>query len=214
MNKQLLRELEIYIEKYIKNDIIIKETDTMKYLMPMKSSYRIDKAQKNEELPSGVEHDNKWLERFRKNSEAKVGEGEDELYSRGLVSDEEELEDYINREKSNETFTSKLLNYMDKSSQNDSEIYKKAGIDRRHFSKIRCDKYYQPKKATAIAFCMALELNIEDTKELLGLAGYSLSSSDTGDLVIRFCIERGIYNLNEVNEALEYFGQRLLGVVG
>ena len=91
--------------------------------------------------------------------------------------------------------------------------YKRAGIDRRHFSKIRCDRYYQPKKPTAIALCLALELNLEETMELLGMAGYSLSSSDTGDLVVKFCIERGIYDLIEVNTALNYFGQKLLGGV-
>ncbi|NLO10656.1 MAG: hypothetical protein GX129_12440 [Clostridiales bacterium] len=214
MKNQLLRELESYIEKHLKDDIIINENNTMEYLMPMRSAFRIDKALKDEALPADKsQDDSKWLEKFRKKTVAKVEEGEDDLYSRCLVSDEEGLEDYINKEKSNETFTTKLLLYIDKSKLSDAEIYKKAGIDRRHFSKIRCDKYYQPKKATAIALCMALKLNIVETLEILGTAGYSLSSSDTGDLVVKFCIERGIYDLIEVNEALDYFGQKLLGVV-
>jgi hypothetical protein len=215
MKKQLIRELELYLEKHLKDDIIIKETDSMDYIMPMRSAYRIDKALIDEALPADKrQDDSKWLENFRKKSVAKVEEGENELYSESFASDEEELEDYINKEKSNETFTTKLLLYIDRSKLSDAEIYKKAGIDRRHFSKIRSDKHYQPKKATAIALCMALKLNLEETVELLGLAGYSLSNSDTGDLVVKFCIERGIYDLIEINEALDYFGQKLLGVVG
>lgn len=217
MNIQLLRELELYIEKYLKDDIIIKEIDTMDYIMPMESAFRINTAHKDkdEALSSDKrQDDSRWLEKFRKKSVPKVKEPEDKSYSRSILSDEEELEDYINKEKNNETFSTKLLLYIDRSKLTDANIYKKAGIDRRHFSKIRCDIYYQPKKATAIALCMALKLNLEETEELLGMAGYSLSSSDTGDLVVKFCIEREIYDLTEVNEALDYFGQKLLGVVG
>ncbi|MDD4112106.1 MAG: XRE family transcriptional regulator [Herbinix sp.] len=215
MNIQLLRELKLYIEKHINDDIIIKETETMDYIMPMRSAFRIDTAHKDEALSNDKKKDDgKWLEQFRRKSIPKVKERQDTSYSRSLIHEEEGLEDYINKEKSNETFSTKLLLYIDRSKLSDSYIYKKAGIDRRHFSKIRCDIYYQPKKATAIALCMALKLNLEETVELLGMAGYSLSSSDTGDLVIKFCIEREIYDLTEVNEALDYFGQKLLGVVG
>lgn len=215
MKKELLRELELYIEKHIKDDMIIKETDLMcDYIMSMKSSVRIDKVHQDEALSKGKrQDDNAWLEQFRKKSSAELEKPEDLSYSGSLISDDEELEDYINKKKNKETFSTKLLKYIDRSKLSDAEIYKKAGIDRRHFSKIRCDKYYQPKKATAIALCMALKLNIEETEELLGMAGYFLSSSDTGDLVVKFCIERGIYDLIEVNEALDYFGQKLLGVV-
>ncbi|TAH65188.1 MAG: hypothetical protein EWM47_11450, partial [Anaerolineaceae bacterium] len=213
MEKQLLFELKLYIEKH-KSEDIIKDTDYIyDNIMPMKSAVRMDKAYYEEALPKDKKpDDNTWLERFRKKSVPKVKERDEDIYSRNIISEEEELEDYINKEKSNETFTSKLLQYIDRSELSDADIYKKAGIDRRHFSKIRCDKHYQPKKATAIALCMALQLTIEETVDLLGMAGYSLSSSDTGDLVVKFCIERKIYDLIEVNEALDYFGQKLLGV--
>ena len=127
---------------------------------------------------------------------------------------EEELKDYIRKTKREETFSSRLLKYIDMMGLKDAEIYKRACIDRRHFSKIRCDKNYRPKKLTAVALCLALELDAAKTDDMLELAGYSLSNSDTGDLVIKFCIEKGIYNLIDVNEALDYFGQKGIGVVG
>jgi hypothetical protein len=104
-----------------------------------------------------------------------------------------------------------LLKYIDQTGLADAEIYKRAGIDRRHFSKIRCDKEYRPKKSTVVSLCLALMLEIEQVEELLKLAGYSLSNSDTGDLIVKFCIEKRMYDLMDVNYALEYFGVRALG---
>lgn len=214
MNKQLLSELEIYIEKNLNNCLVIKEPEEWTYIMPMRSAFKIDSRPKDKALPDETRlEDRLWLEQFRKGAQLKTKEGEDDSCSEGLISEEEELEDYINKERNEETFSSRLLYYIDRSELSDAKIYKRAGIDRRHFSKIRCDRYYQPKKPTAIALCLALELNLEETMELLGMAGYSLSSSDTGDLVVKFCIERGIYDLIEVNTALNYFGQKLLGGV-
>lgn len=126
--------------------------------------------------------------------------------------EQQDMEDYIRRAKSTETFSTKLLSYIDLSGVSDSEIYKKAGIDRRHFSKIRSNREYQPGKQTVMALCLALKLKLEQMEELLKLAGFSLSNSDTGDLIIRFCVEKGKYDLMEVNEALEYFGAKVLGV--
>lgn len=125
---------------------------------------------------------------------------------------EEDLEEYIRRTRNEETFSTKLLKYIDSTGLSDADIYKKAGIDRRHFSKIRCDRNYRPKKSTVIALCLALELKLEQAEELLGLAGYYLSRSDTSDLIVRFCIENGKHDLADVNEALVYFGMKTIGV--
>jgi len=214
VDKQLINELKIYIEKYKRDDIIIRERDVCDYIIPMKSSMTLDRAYEDKALPKDIKpRDSSCFEQFRKKPLPKVEEYQDIPYSRSLVSEEDELEGYIRKEKSKETFSTRLLQYIDRTELSDAEIYKKAGIDRRHFSKIRCDKYYQPKKATVLALCIALKLTIDEALDLLGLAGYSLSSSDTGDLVVKFCIEKGIYDLVEVNEALEYFGQKLIGVV-
>ncbi len=214
MDKQLLVDLKLYIEKYRHEDIIEETAIRYEHIMPLRKSVRFDKDYLDATLSKDDKADDKaWLERFRKKTPPNTDYKEGDALCRSVLSEELELEDYINKEKSKETFTTKLLKYIDRSRYSDAEIYKKAGIDRRHFSKIRCDEYYQPKKATVIALCMALELTIDEAVELLQMAGFSLSNSDTRDLVIKFCIEKGIYNLIEVNEALDYFGQKLLGVV-
>ncbi|WP_066372125.1 hypothetical protein [Neobacillus fumarioli] len=116
-----------------------------------------------------------------------------------------ELEDFIktNRKPS---FHHMLFHLIDHKGMSDTAIYKKAGIDRRHFSKIRSNPDYRPRKNTVIALTFALELNKKETDKLLNSAGYSLSESETFDLVIRFCLEKKMYNLFLVNEALDYFG--------
>lgn len=123
-----------------------------------------------------------------------------------------DLDDYIARNKSDDSFSRHLLALIDQKGLTDVAVYKAAGIDRRHFSKIRGNIGYRPGKATALALCFALGSPLAEAEALLVLAGYSLSSSDTADLIVRFCLERHIYDLIEVNEALDYFGQKPIGV--
>jgi len=107
-----------------------------------------------------------------------------------------------------------LFSFIDKKGVSDPDIYKKAGIDRRHFSKIRSNPDYRPGKNTVIALALALELNKKETDKLLSSAGYSLSDSDTFDLVIQFCVEKKIYDIHDVNQALDYFSLKpLIGVL-
>jgi hypothetical protein len=115
-----------------------------------------------------------------------------------------EIEDFI-KVKRQPTFNQTLFRYIDKKGASDSDIYKRAGIDRRHFSKIRSNPEYKPGKNTVIALALALELTKKETDKLLGSAGYSLSDSDTFDLVIQFCLEKKIYNFYDINQALDYF---------
>jgi hypothetical protein len=123
------------------------------------------------------------------------------IYKEEMLSSE--LEDFIVKNQK-PTLNQILFSYIDEKGVSDSVIYKKAGLDRRHFSKIRSNPDYRPKKQTAIALALALELGMDDTEELLSAAGYSLSDSDKYDLVIRFCLERKIYDLHTVNEALDH----------
>ncbi len=108
-------------------------------------------------------------------------------------------------------FTETLLGLIDKSGKKDSEVYKKANLSKQHFSKIRNNLDYKPTKATALALAIALELNLEDTKDLIGRAGYALTNSSKFDLIIRYFIEQGNYNIVEINIALYEFDQSLLG---
>ena len=109
-------------------------------------------------------------------------------------------------------FTQTLLSLIDKSGQKDSQIYKKANISKQHFSKIRNNPNYKPTKPTAISLALALELSLEETKDLIGRAGYALTNSSKFDLIIRYFIEQGNYNVVQINMALYEFDQQLLGV--
>lgn len=109
-----------------------------------------------------------------------------------------------------ETFSTMLLRLIDEKGLKDSEVYKKANIDRRLFSKIRGDEDYVPSKKTAISFCLALQLDIEETKKLLEAAGYALSASSRFDLIIMFLIENEEYNIHFANIVLEDYGEGTL----
>ena len=119
--------------------------------------------------------------------------------------DTDDAEQYLQQHREN-TFAEQMFAFIDRTGQKDSDIYKKAMIDRRLFSKIRSNKKYIPAKRTVIALCLALQLSREDADKLLSSAGYSLSRADDFDLVIAFCIEKKIFNFFDINEALFHFG--------
>lgn len=128
------------------------------------------------------------------------------LLKRGLAEiNISEFELYV-LENKNTSFNELLFMMIDRTNQKDSDVYKKARIDRRLFSKIRCSKKYIPSKKTIIALCFALELSKDDAIILLSSAGYSLSRSDDYDLAISFCLSKRIFDLNEINKLLYELG--------
>lgn len=108
-------------------------------------------------------------------------------------------------------FSETLLKLIDESGKKDSQVYKKANISKQHFSKIRNNPHYKPTKATAIALAVALELNLEETRDLIGRAGYALTNSSKFDVIIMYFIEQGRYNVVEINCVLFEHDQSLLG---
>ena len=118
---------------------------------------------------------------------------------------EDELDDV------EESFAEALFRLIDERGMSDAECYKKAHIDRKTFSKIRTLKDYKPRKTTAAAFAIALKLPLDEAKDLIEKAGYSLTHSSKFDIILEYFIKKGKYDIFEINEALYAFGEKILG---
>ena len=120
----------------------------------------------------------------------------------------ESCKDYLSHSKA-KSFNEMLFSFIDEKDIKDSEVYKKADIDRKLFSKIRCSNDYIPRRNVIIKLCFALGLNKDNFNKLLNSAGYSLSNSKF-DLIITYCLENRIYDINTVNDYLYTFSNAVL----
>ena len=124
---------------------------------------------------------------------------------RALVSSLEELVGSVG-----ETFCEMLFRKIEEKGLTDSEVYKKADIDRKLFSKIRSNPAYHPQKNTVIALALALELPIDEFKDMLARAEYALSPSSKSDLIVKYFVEHKVYDLMTINFTLDEYGQEVI----
>ena len=121
------------------------------------------------------------------------------------------LEEVLRRK--SESFSEMLFRLIDDKKLDDVTVYKRANIDRKLFSSIRCKPGYKPRKETAVALAIALELDLKTTEDLMSRAGLALSPSNKADLIVAYFISRKNFDIMEINAALFEYGQPLLGSV-
>ena len=125
------------------------------------------------------------------------------------IPEQDSLEEFL--QELDAGFSETLLRLIDRSGKKDSEVYKKAHIDRKLFSKIRSQKNYQPSKPTALAFAFALELTLDETEDFIARAGFALSHSSRFDLIVEYFLIHRSYDITELNQVLYQFDQPLIG---
>ena len=204
-NKELITSVGKYIEKYY-----VPERDDIRMDKEMQSIFqKIANFRKklSESKARGVEDEEDFEfsdEAFDAKSMKKT-----KVYNTmsGTMATNRKIDDLMNQ--MDETFSQRLLRMIVERDLTDSEAYTKAYVDRRHFSKIRNDENYSPNKKTVLAFAIALELSIDEAKDLLGSAGFTLSRSSKTDIIVSYFLQNKIYDMFEINEVLDAYKQPL-----
>lgn len=120
----------------------------------------------------------------------------------------DDVEKYIDKSLENAAFAERLNQYMCEKNLTTAVIYRRCLVDRKLISKITTQENYHPSKSTVFALCIGLQLNLQQGEDFLSLAGYSFDRSSKRDLIVKFMLENQIYDLDEINEMLLYFGQQ------
>lgn len=210
-DQKLINEVGKYIDKYyVPGNDDIKMDAEMKSIFDKITYFRkrraAEKAQQASELKPEYEIDEKAAEEidFSEMQKTKIKEG-----LSASKSMNRKIEDLI--EQMEETFSQRLLRMISERGMTDAEAYSKAYVDRRHFSKIRKDVNYVPNKKTVLAFTIALELSLDEAKDLLSSAGFALSRSSKTDIIVAYFLQNKIYDMFEINDVLYAYGQQVFG---
>ena len=208
MPKQdLLNAVGEYIDKYFvpENDDIRMDKE-MKSIFQKISEFRKKRQEAKQasvsEESADYEIDESAVMNFDASSMQKIKVTN--AMSGAMVSNRK-IDDLMNQME--ETFSQRLLRMISERGMTDSEAYTKAYVDRRHFSKIRNDDFYSPNKKTVLAFAIALELSLDEAKDLLACAGFALSRSSKVDIIVAYFLQNKIYDMFELNEVLYAYEQ-------
>ena len=220
---------ELYgdIDEYI-NDNYVEEKNQEEYADSYGRNERV--VQRSESFAGGLASigavprflkANKAQKRQKKGSSKKAGaiedsfEDEEEMLSSDMclsapiLEEERSLDDVVNN--LDKTFMELVFSFADAKGLTDVEVQKKANLDRKAFSKLKCGTTKNPSKSTALALAVALELDLDDTKDLLSRAGLALSPCSKQDVIVQYFIEKEAYDIYEINVALFEHGEQLLG---
>lgn len=208
-NKELIDAVGRYIDKYyVPGTDDIKLDKEMKSIFDKISDFRSRRAkikleeEKKSETVTDFEIDESAAIDFDVSSMKKT---KITKTMSSTMATNRNIDDLMNQIE--ETFSQRLLRMIDERGMSDSEVYNKAYVDRRHFSKIRNDINYTPNKKTVLAFSIALELSLDEAKDLLNSAGYALSRSSKTDIIVAYFLQNKIYDMFEINDILDAYGQ-------
>ena len=210
-DQQLIDEVGKYIEKYykVKNGNIKLNNEKLSVFDKI-ASFRKKKAKEKADQKNAVRKDrqmeNHASEQFDISTMQKT-KIKKSMSSTMPVN--RKIDDLMSQME--ETFSQRLLRMIDERGMTDSQVYTKAYVDRRHFSKIRKDVNYVPNKKTVLAFTIALELSLDEAKDLLGSAGFALSRSSKTDIIVAYFLQNKIYDMFEINDVLYAYGQPVFG---
>ena len=208
-NKELIDAVGRYIDKYyVPGTDDIKLDKEMKSIFDKISDFRNRRAkikleeEKESETDTDFEIDESAAIDFDVSSMKKT---KITKTMSSTMATNRNIDDLMNQIE--ETFSQRLLRMIDERGMSDSEVYNKAYVDRRHLSKIRKDINYTPNKKTVLAFSIALELSLDEAKDLLNSAGYALSRSSKTDIIVAYFLQNKIYDMFEINDILDAYGQ-------